>query len=105
MPSAESDGVGSGSRIIRNELNRPRAPARIGIEQRDLEGEGPRVGVDADDLVLDLLGLVGEQLVEVGVAHHLGVVLERRGDLLLLGRGKTVLSSAMVVKRRTASPA
>ncbi len=29
-------------------------------------------------------GLAGELLLELGVAHHLGVVLERLGDLLLL---------------------
>ena len=33
-------------------------------------------------------GLAGEQLFELGVAHHLGVVLERGRDLLLLGRGE-----------------
>jgi hypothetical protein len=38
-------------------------------QQRHLKGERPRVGVDADDLVLDSLGLAGEQLVELGVAH------------------------------------
>ena len=31
-------------------------------------------------------GCVGELLLELGVAHHLGVVLERVGDLLLGGR-------------------
>jgi phosphohistidine phosphatase SixA len=30
IPSAERDGVGSGRRIMRNELNSPRRPARIG---------------------------------------------------------------------------
>ena len=30
MPSAPLDGLGSGRRIIRNELNRPMSPARIG---------------------------------------------------------------------------
>ena len=42
--------------------------------------------------------LAGEQLLELGVAHHLGVVLERVGDLLLLRLGGiTVLLSAMLV--------
>ena len=31
-------------------------------------------------------GLVDEQLLELGVAHHLGVLLQRLGDLLLVGR-------------------
>ena len=44
-------------------------------------------------------GLAGEQLLELGVAHHLGVVLERVGDLLLLGRRRAPCSrSAMCVK-------
>ena len=34
-------------------------------EQRDLQRERPRVGVDADDLVLDLRRLVGELLLEL----------------------------------------
>ena len=42
-------------------------------------------------------GLTDEQLLELRVAHQLGVVLERVGDLLLLGRGSTVLSSASLV--------
>ena len=44
----------------------------------------PRVGVDADDLVLDRRRLADELLLELRVAHHLGVVLERVRDLLLL---------------------
>ena len=86
MPSAAPDGVGSGRRIMRNELSSPRSAGEDRDEQRDLQREGPGVGVDADDLVLDRLGLADEQLLELGVAHHLGVVLERVGDLLLLGR-------------------
>jgi hypothetical protein len=39
----------------------PTRPARIGNEQRHLEPDGPGDGVDADDLVLDLLRLVREQ--------------------------------------------
>ena len=57
-------------------------------QQRDLERERSRVGVDADDLGLDVRGLADEQLLEGGVAHDLRVVLERVGDLLLLGRGE-----------------
>ena len=33
VPSAAGDGLGSGRRIIRNELNRPMSPARIGIRR------------------------------------------------------------------------
>ena len=55
-------------------------------EQRDLEGAVARLVVDPEDLGLDSLGLAGEERLELGVAHHLGVVLERVGDLLLLCR-------------------
>ena len=34
---------------------------------------------------------------ECGVAHDLGVVLQRRRDLLLFGAGSTVLDEAMLV--------
>jgi hypothetical protein len=40
---------------------------------------------DADDLVLEVRRLIGELLVEFAVAHHLSVVFERLGDLLLGG--------------------
>ena len=70
-------------------------------EQRDLQRDGPRVGVDADDLGLDVRRLAGELLVELRVAHHLGVVLERVGDLLLLGRRQHGAVVGHVGERRT----
>ena len=36
----------------------------------------PGVGVDGQDLVLHGLGLIGDLLLELSVAHDLGVVLE-----------------------------
>ena len=71
---------------MRNELNKPEEAGEDRDEQRDLQRDRPRVGVDADDLGLDVRRLAGEQLLELRVAHHLGVVLEHVGDLLLLGR-------------------
>ena len=88
MPSAAPDASGSGRRIIRNEVTSPRSAARIGTSERDLKRERSSVRVDPDDLGLDRLGLADEELLELGVAHHLGVVLEPVGDLLLLGRGQ-----------------
>ena len=70
-------GDGSGRRIIRNPLNRPSSAGEQRDEQRHLERERPRVLVDAQDLLADLLGLAGEQRLELRVAHHLRVVLER----------------------------
>ena len=65
-----------------------------------------RVGVDADDLGLHVLGLAREQLVELRVAHHLGVVLERVRDLLLLrGRQHRARLRHVGERRTTASPA
>ena len=68
-------------------------------EQGHLECERPGLGVDPDDLGLDLGRLVGEQRIEVGVAHDLGVVLERVGhDHLLLAGVSTALESERFVK-------
>src|SRR4051794_34281265 len=52
-------------------------------EQRHLECTMPRVGVDADDLVLDLCWLSYELLFELGIRHDLGVMFERVSDLFL----------------------
>jgi hypothetical protein len=69
---------------------------------------------DADDLVLEVRRLIGELLVEFAVAHHLSVVFERLGDLLLGGgrRHRAVLrdlvnaieSVASMIARAKASP-
>jgi hypothetical protein len=56
-----------------------------------------------DDLVLDLLGMVGE-LARAGVAHDLRVVLERIGDLLLWsGREHPLCSPVGEEERHVAS--
>ena len=44
--------------------------------------------------------MVDEQLFELGVAHHLRVVLQHLRDLLLLRRRSTVLDSAMSVNAK-----
>ena len=67
-------------------------------QQSELQGLGARVVVDADDLLSRLLGLSGEQLVELRIAHHLGVVLQDVGNALLLGGMRTLLASALLVK-------
>ena len=80
---------------MRNELTDRAARRGAGRAARP-GGHAAGLGVDADDLVLDRLGLAGEQLLEVGVAHDLGVFLERVGDLLLLVRaGAPSLLSAI----------
>ena len=40
IPSADPDGFGSGRRIIRNELNSPISPARIGISSATCRASG-----------------------------------------------------------------
>jgi hypothetical protein len=54
-----------------------------GDEQCHLKGEGSCLGVDADDLFLNVFGLADEQFRELGVAHHFRVVFQRLRDLLL----------------------
>ena len=86
MPSMDALGTGSGMRIMRNELINPMRPARIGTSRANCSARGLRVGVDADDLVLDHLGFARQLLLELGVAHQFGVVLQHLGDLLLVRR-------------------
>ena len=73
---------------MRKALAMPISEARRVNEEGDLECEVAGVGVDAEDLVLDLFGLVGQQFLELCVAHDLGVVFEDFGDALLVGRGE-----------------
>ena len=57
-------------------------------KKRHLKGDMPGLGVDPDDLLLCLRWLAGELLLELGVAHHFGVMLQDLGDLLLLSPRK-----------------
>ena len=61
---------------MRNELARPRSDAIAGTSKRNLEGEVPSVGVDGQDFILNRFRLVGDLLLELGIAHDLGIVLE-----------------------------
>ena len=62
-------------------------------KKRHLKGDMPGLGVDTDDLLPRLRRLPGELLFELGVAHHLGVMFQDLGDLLLLSPGKHLRSS------------
>ena len=84
-PSADPDGFGSGSRIIRNELNSPINPARIGMSRAICRASGRASVLIRMISAWVCRGLTGELLRERGVAHHLGVVLQRGRDLLLFG--------------------
>ena len=77
----------SGRRIMRNAAEEPEERREDRHEQRHLKGEVARLIVDLEDLLLDGRGLVGEQLLELRVAHHLRVIFQRLRDLLLLGGG------------------
>ena len=77
-PSKSLEGLGSGRRIIRNELRSPPKPARIGIKQCHLKREGTRVGVDPDDLGLHVRRLADQLLLQLRVAHQLRIVLQER---------------------------
>jgi hypothetical protein len=67
-------------------IEQPQATGEDRDEKGYLQRQMPGVRVDADDLVLNFLGVLGELLLKLGVAHDLGVGLQRVRDLLLLGR-------------------
>ena len=52
-------------RLMRNELSSPSRPARRGMSSATCRRDRPRVGVDADDLGLDLRRLARELLLEL----------------------------------------
>jgi len=58
-------------------------------KEGNLKGAVSGLRVDDEDCVLDLLGLVGDLVLELCVAHDLGVGLHLGGNLLLLGRGNS----------------
>ena len=87
MPSSGADGVRSGRRIMRNELARPRRPASSGIGRATWSERFRASSLIVQDLRLPPRAVRRDQRVELGVAHDLGVVLEHRGDLLLLVGG------------------
>jgi hypothetical protein len=87
----------SGRRLIRKGREQPEQTCDQGHQQGDLQRDGPGLRVDADDLVLDRLGLTRKLLLERGVAHHLGVLVKGLGDLLLVVGGRTVLASVIAV--------
>src|SRR5215467_3673407 len=69
-------------------IEHPNATGENRNEKCYLKGQVPGICVDANDLVLDLLGVVGELLLKLRIAHYLSVSLQRMRDLLLLGWGK-----------------
>ena len=78
---------------MRNELNRPISAGEDRDQQRDLQGEWRASVLMRMISVLDLRRLSRRAAAELGVAHHLGVVLERVRDLLLLGRRRAPRST------------
>ena len=85
-PSSGAAGVMSGRRTHPEGVGDAEEAGDHGDEERDLEAQVPGIGVDGEDLLLDVRRLVGDLPLELGVAHHLRVGLQRLGDLLLLGR-------------------
>ena len=65
----------------------------------------PGIGVDPDDLSLNLFRLAGELLFKLRIAHYLGVGLQRVRDLLLLGWGKHGARGGQAGKAERALPA
>ena len=97
IPSAETDG-GRGSRIMRGKVSSPTRAARIGTRSATCRAPRPRIGVDADDLVLDLLGLAGELLLELGAGHHWASSSSACATRCWSAGGSTLLASAICVK-------
>ena len=60
---------------MRNELANPRSDAIAGTRSA-IWRERFRAWCDGQDLILHGLGLAGDLLLELRVAHHLGIVLE-----------------------------
>src|SRR3954451_19396859 len=69
-------------------VEQPDEPGKDRNQEGHLEGPRSGIRVDADDLVLNVSWLARELLLELGVAQHLCVVLQRLRDLLLLGGAK-----------------
>jgi hypothetical protein len=73
---------------MRNPFSSPRRPARMGTRSATCRASGRTSVLIPEDLRLDLRRLPGQLLLQLRVAHHLGVVLQRLGDLLLLRGGQ-----------------
>ena len=84
VPSTEADGLDVWQPHHAERVDQPDQAGEDGHEQRDLERDVPSVCVDPQDLLLDRFGFLSHQLVDLGVAHHLSIVLEGLGDLILL---------------------
>src|SRR3954451_1394760 len=65
-------------------VREPSEPGEDGDEESDLKGKRACVGVDADDLRLDVRRLPGQLFLELGIGHELCVVFERGRYLFLL---------------------
>src|SRR3954447_24888440 len=76
------DGVGQPNHA--EAVGEPEGAGQERNEQGDLQRTRPGVGVDANDLLPHGGALAGQLLGELGVAHHLSVVLERVGHVRLL---------------------
>ena len=81
-PRSRRSAAGRAAAASGSALIRPARPASSGTSSATCSATRAGLGVDADDLGLDVRRLVGEQLAELRVGHDLGVVLERGRDLL-----------------------
>ena len=79
---------------MRNEFREAEERSQERYQQGDLKRAVPRQRIDVQDLCLYRGWLLGDPGVELGVGHHLGVVLQRLGDLPLLGLGDDAASPA-----------
>ena len=88
IPSTEADGVMSGRRIIRKELRSPRRAAKSGTSRATCSARC-RASVLMRTISSWISArLIGQQRLELGVAHDLCVFLECDCDPLLVRRGE-----------------
>ena len=86
IPSTSLTGSGSGWRRILNEMTSPARPASSGTRSAICRASGRASVLMWMISALHVRRLPGQHLGQLGVAQHLGVVLQGLRDLLLLGR-------------------
>ena len=90
-----SFGCGSGSRRMRKAFSEAEQAGEDRDEQRDLQGDRPGLGVDADDLVLHVRRLTGQELGELRCCDmSCGVVLQRGARPAAAGRRSAPCSTS-----------
>ena len=94
----------SGSRIMRNEMNNPMRQATIGTINANCNERSLASALMRRISSWRSSRFVVEQRIELRVCHHLRVVLQHLGDLLLLRRRDQVARFGLVGERKGQAP-